>query len=340
MKSIDIEKLKKEQKTLKEVTEYRRSLAVLLFVSKGDMSLSGFTLDHAKRLKRQYMRDGVSAFTDKRRSNRDRVLSKKERELIIKEIKNNTPDSLIPGCVDTLWTTYLLGEYIHTITKKRYKSKTSAYLLFKEAKLSWHKPGKVYDKADPVRQEEWKKDTKLLLQKHWDNPNTIILCEDEMVLTIQSTLQKVWLPQGKYPPVIETTGTRKNKSFYGFLSLKTGREHTFITDYQNMYITRSNLTQMRIFYPEKHLLILWDNAGWHRGSQVMEWIQKDENTEIIWFPSYSPDLNPQEHIWKAGRKAITHNKHITNIQQTAEEFKTYLEANTFPYELLGYRAAG
>ena len=98
------------------------------------------------------------------------------------------------------------------------------------------------------------------------------------------------------------------------------------------------MTQIRILYPEKHLLILWDNAGWHRGSQVIEWIQKDGNTEIIYFPSYSPDLNPQEHIWKAGRKAITHNKHITNIKQTSEEFKTFLEANMFPYELLGYKA--
>lgn len=338
MISIDVEKLKKEQKSLVDAAAFRRSLAVLLFVTKGDISLSGFTLDHAKRLKGQYIRQGMDAFKDKRKSNRDRILTRKEHVLVVRQIQNTPPKDLIQGCSTEYWTTYLLGEYIHKLTGKRYKSKTSSYLLFKEAKLSWHKPGKVYDKADPIRQEQWKKETEITLKKHWENLDTIILCEDEMVLTIQSTLQKVWLPQGTYPPVIETTGTRKNKSFYGFLSLKTGKEHTFITEYQNMYITREILTHMRTLYPKKHLLILWDNAGWHRGSQVMEWIQKDGNTEIIWFPSYSPDLNPQEHIWKAGRKAVTHNKHITNIQQTSEEFRAYLESHIFPYELLGFKS--
>lgn len=338
MIQINITKLKEDQRKLEDATAYRRSLAVLLFCTKGDMSLSGFTLDHAKRLKGQYLKMGIDAFLDKRHSNRDRVLTRKERGRVITDVSSKKPRELIAGCHDDYWTTHWLGEYIHVLTGKKYKSKTSSYLIFKEAKLTWHKPGKVYNKADPLTQELWKKETQPILQAHWNNPNTIIFCVDEMVLSIQSTIQKVWLPKGTYPPVIETTGTRKNKSFYGFLNLKTGQEHTFITDYQNMYITRDQLMKLREIYPTQHLLFIWDNAGWHRGSEVTKWIKEDGNAECIYFPSYSPDMNPQEHVWKAGRQAITHNKQITDIQETADQFKTHLESHNYPYELLGLRA--
>lgn len=337
MITLDIEQLKKDQKTLTDATAYRRSLAVLLFGTKGDLSLSGFTRDHAKRLKGQYLHLGVDAFLDKRHNGRDRILTTQEREKVISEVKSKSPKDLIVGCNDEYWTAYLLGDYIHTVTGKKYKSKTSSYLIFKEAKLSWHKPGKVYDKADPVQQEQWKQDTKKLLQSYWNNPNTLVICADEMVLSIKSTTQKVWLPQGEYPPVVETTGTRKNVSFYGFLNIKTGRQHTFITEYQNMYITRDQLIKLRELYPRKHLVILWDNAGWHKGSQVQEWITQDANTEVIYFPPYSPDLNPQEHVWKAGRRAVTHNTQVTDIQETARAFKTHLECHGFSYELLGFK---
>lgn len=316
----------------------RRALAVSLLESHMDVTLTGYSLKHAERLRRDYISQGEIVFKDKRRSNRDRVLTKKERDKVVFNMKSKKPKDLIADCEEEHWTTYWLGEYIRSLTGKKYKSKTSSYLLFKEAKLTWHKPGKVYDKADPVQQELWKKETQPVLQSHWDNPNTVIFCEDEMVLTISSTLQKVWLPQGQRPLVIETTGTRKNLSFYGFLNLKTGKEHTFITEHQNMYITKDQLIKLRKLYPTQHLVFVWDNAGWHRGSQVTEWIQDDGNTETIYFPPYSPNLNPQEHVWKAGRKAVTHNQHITNIQETADKFKQHLESHIFAYELLGFRA--
>ena len=322
----------------KEGDATRRALAVSLLNAHLDTTMAGYTKKHAQRLRRIFCVQGEDAFKDKRRSNRDRVLTRKERNKVIAGVSSKRPKDLITGSNDENWSTYWLGEYIHSLTGKRYKSKTSSYLIFKEAKLTWHKPGKVYDKADSAKQELWRKETAPVLQDNWSNPNTIIFCVDEMVLSIQTTLQKVWLPQGEYPPVIETTGTRKNKSFYGFLNLKTGQEHTFVTEYQNMYITKDQLTKVREMYPDKHFLFIWDNAGWHKGSQVTRWIEEDKNAECIYFPPYSPNMNPQEHVWKAGRQAITHNKQIIDIKETAEEFKTYLESHQFPYELLGFKA--
>lgn len=338
MNQKQIEQLKVEQKQLKDGAAARRALAVLLFVTGGDVDLSGFSRDHAKRLKRQYLAQGVDALRDKRASQRERVLTLAERKAVVAALTAKQPKDVIPGCSDERWSTYWLGRYIHDTFGKTYKSKTSHYLLFHEAKLTYHLPGKAYEKADPAARTAWIKQTKPLLKRYWQEENTVILCEDEMVLTDATTTQKIWLPRGEYPPVLEINTTKKRQSFYGFLNLKTGRQHAIITDWQNMHITKDVLTKMRDIYPTEKLIIFWDNAGWHRGSEVQEWIAVDGNTETVYFPPYTPDLNPQEHVWKAGRAAVTHNRHITNLKETAEQFRQYLESRTFCYELLGFRA--
>ena len=159
-----------------------------------------------------------------------------------------------------------------------------------------------------------------------------------MILTSATTMQKVWLPRGEYPPVIETNRSRVRKSVYGFLDLKTGQERAFVTDYQNMYITVEVLTRLRTRYPGKKLLLVWDNCGWHKGSKVMEWMRRDQRTDVIWFPAYALELNPQEHIWKAGRKAVTHNQHITDLSGMVTKFVDHITSRRFRYELCGLRA--
>lgn len=339
MDEKQIHKLKAEQKQLKDAPAARRALAVLLFTSGGDVSLSGYTNDHAKRLRRQYLKEGLEAFRDKRTSNRDRILTKAERGSVVEILTKKLPREVVAGCSEERWSTYWLGEYVHATFGKRYKSKTSHYLLFREAKLTWHQPGRSYEKADEAKRRIWEQETRPLLADYWDNPDIVILCEDEMVLTSKTTTQKVWLPQGQYPPVLETNGTRTRKNFYGFLNLKTGDEHAFVTDYQNMYITAEILDKVRALYPKQTLILFWDNCGWHRGSKVTEWIKKDGNTKTVYFPAYTPELNPQEHVWKAGRRAVTHNQYIPSIAEIAGRFAEHITSRTFPYALLGFRAA-
>ncbi len=315
----------------------RRAIAVRLLEAGLDVTLAGYTKKHAERLRRDFLKKGVTTFDDKRKHNRERVLTPSEKQQVIATLTTKHPKEVIEGCTGEYWTTRLLGSYIFACTGKQYQSKTSERLLFKEAHLTWHCPGRSYEKADPVAQRSWIKATQPVLATHWQHEGTVILCEDEMVLTSVTTIQKVWLPKGTYPPVIETNGTRKRKSFYGFLNLKTGQEHTFMTDWQNMYMTVEILTRVRRLYPTQKLVLIWDNCGWHRGSKVMEWIEADTNTEVIYFPPYTPDFNPQEHIWKEGRKAITHNRYIQKIEETAAHFKEYIESRRFSYELLGFK---
>lgn len=340
MNQKQIAELEEVRRATKKVATANRTLAILLLVKDAAMSLSLYSVDHARRLKYAYLKDGVAALEDKRVNNRERVLTHTERNEIVAILQTKQPKDVIEGCNEEYWSTYRLGEYIHDHTGKRYRSKTSEYLLFKEAKLTFHLPGKSYEKADPIRTADWKKKQMhghSKLMRAWRDESTVIFCEDEMVLTSATTTQKIWLPRGDYPPIVETNGTKKRQSFYGFYNLKDGSQTAFVTDRQNMYVTVEVLNKLRKLYPANKLLILWDNCGWHRGSKVTDWIKQDGNTDTLHFPPYTPDLNPQEHVWKAGRKAVSHNQYISNVKETAEQFRQHIASRTFDYELCGLR---
>jgi len=61
----------------------------------------------------------------------------------------------------------------------------------------------------------------------------------------------------------------------------------------------------------------------------------DPNMEVIHFPKYAPEENPQEHVWKRGRSETTHNRFIDDIDTATDDLVTFLNTTTFPYTLLG-----
>lgn len=103
--------------------------------------------------------------------------------------------------------------YIERKYKIRYKSKTSYYLLFQKSKFTYHKPQRQYHKRDEKEVKQWEKSTKLCLKQAWTDKNTIILSADEMVLSTETKIQKIWLPQGEYPK-IENSNKKENRSMY------------------------------------------------------------------------------------------------------------------------------
>ena len=218
-------------------------------------------------------------------------------------------------------------------------------MSFKRVRFTYHKPGRVFEKRDKQEVKIWKKEAKKEVGKVWDDPSWIILTEDEMILSTATTFQKIRLPEGEYPKV-EVSNTRKNKSIYGFLNVKTGKEHAFIAEKQNMYVTARMLSKIRKIYPKsknkgnklqgKNILLLWDGPGWHRGSKVTEYVKKDGKIKVLYFPRYSPEENPQEHVWKEGRDKVTNNKFIGNLDLAAKNFVKYLNSHFFTYKLLNF----
>lgn len=155
---------------------------------------TGYNREHAFWLRKRYAQQGVSGIEDKRKKNPKELLTKREREEILQTIKTKTPNECDTYYGSDYWTTPLVGEYIRRTYHVAYKSKTSIYLIFRQAKFTYHKPSRVYERRNEQEVQEWRNEAKKQAQDVWEDKDTIILTEDEMHLSTQTTVQKIWLP--------------------------------------------------------------------------------------------------------------------------------------------------
>lgn len=325
---VDITKKSGEVRRAQSVLMCARSIPIDTI-----MLATGLSKSRIFGLYSAYLKDGIDALRDKRQGKPKELLTKKQRDEIIATVGKKTPKQL--GFGNEFWTTGILGAWIEQKYDVKYKSKTSLYLVFRKASFSYHKPERRYHERNEGEIQAWRKVTKPLIQKHFIQKDTVILTADEMILTTKTTTQKVWLPQGETVRVEVANSSIERRQVYGFLNVKTGKEHAFKTLKQNMHTTSEVLTQVRTLYPKQKIVLLWDNAGWHRGSVVQEYIKMDGNIETIHFPKYAPEENPQEHVWKRGRSETTHNRFIDDIDVATDDLVTFLNTTTFPYTLLG-----
>jgi transposase len=58
-----------------------------------------------------------------------------------------------------------------------------------------------------------------------------------------------------------------------------------------------------------------DGAGWHKSKSFV----LPENLWLHFLPPYSPELNPQEHIWDELREKYFHNKAFDSMDALEEQ---------------------
>lgn len=157
---------------------------------------------------------------------------------------------------------------------------------------------------------------------------------------LQATTAAVWSPVGQTPCVRVDPG-RAQTHFYGTLNLVTGQEVVLRSDVMNAQVSAHYLEQILTTYPQHPIVLWWDRAPWHRGPAIRQVLAANPRLEIIYFPVGSPELNPQEHVWKATRGAVSHNHLQPRLPKLAEQFEQHLTTTTFTSSFLdryGYTA--
>jgi len=161
----------------------------------------------------------------------------------------------------------------------------------------------------------------------------VILAQDEASLYLQASLCRVWAPVGQ-TPIVRAAANRDSTHFYGALNLVTGDEVTLRCDLMNAEVTALFLNRVLLSYPDVPILLLWDRAPWHNGAAIRSVLAAAPRLELLCFPAGCPELNPQEHVWKATREAVSHNHQKGNLSDLAEAFLTHLDTTHFPCSLL------
>ena len=99
--------------------------------------------------------------------------------------------------------------------------------------------------------------------------------------------------------------------------------------------TKAFLEKMKKEFPNKHLVIIWDNAPFHR----LKALHNMDGITTVPLPSYSPQLNPAERFFGELRKT-TANRIFENIDEQEEKIEIklvdYLDNPEKVKQLCGY----
>jgi transposase len=169
----------------------------------------------------------------------------------------------------------------------------------------------------------------------------VFFAQDEAGLYLQATTSFVWSVIGE-TPIVRADPGRQQTHFYGALNLLTGQEIILRSDVMSGEVSAQFLLTLLESIPEDlPVVVFWDRAPWHRGPEISKVLRDNPRLEIIFFPTASPDLNPQEHVWKAARKAVSHNHDFASLPALAGMFESFLCDTLFPSSFLdrfGYTA--
>jgi transposase len=98
---------------------------------------------------------------------------------------------------------------------------------------------------------------------------------------------------------------------------------------QNSRFTIKFLKKLSKIYRNLKIFLIWDSAGWHRSKKIKEFLKTTNQFDLFNFPPYTPELNPQEQVWKALRQNVTHNRLEKDFSVLIKDCLRFLNRTTF-----------
>jgi len=154
---------------------------------------------------------------------------------------------------------------------------------------------------------------------------------DQMSLYLQATTKRVWFPVGQRP-ILRVSPQRDCQHWYGALCLDSGQEVALSVPGLDSQATLHFLSHLLSVFPTQPILLFLDRAPWHRGEAIRRFLADHPRLELLYFPPACPQLNPQEHVWKAARQTISHNHSFPTLGELRAAFANFLDSALFHFD--------
>jgi hypothetical protein len=133
-----------------------------------------------------------------------------------------------------------------------------------------------------------------------------LICVDEATVRRHPTLTAPWCV-GDEVPDGPTGDEHARVPVYGAVAPLTGRTHYHVGPVLGRGEFAQFLRHLLRYYPRKRLLVIHDRGAQHKGAPVEAVVREADGRLLLKpQPAYSPELNPQERIWKWLRRVVTH----------------------------------
>ena len=213
--------------------------------------------------------------------------------------------------------------------------------------FSYKKTKQVPGKADPEKQKAFLETYENIKQNMGTN--------DELYFTDGSHPQHnsmpacAWIPKGEEKEIKTNTG-RQRINLNGALNAK---DHSVVVDAAETINADAMIDLFKALeekHPNAHTIhVILDNAKYNHAIKVQEY-EKTSRVKIHYLPTYAPNLNLIERLWKFFHKKVLYNKYyekypqfktasldfFKNIDQYKDELDTLLAEN---FHIIGERVS-
>lgn len=204
---------------------------------------------------------------------------------------------------DMIWTTFGVTYSIHYISE-----------LLRNLGFSYQKARFVAARQDEETRRVWR-------TQHWPHmvqearrTGAMLLFGDEASFAQWGSLGYTWALRGTQPEV-KTSGTRKSYKVFGLIDYISGQvffdggTERFTSKSYEAFLTRV-LTETT-----QPIILIQDGARYHTSKAMQTFFATHAHRLTVYqLPSYSPDYNPIEHLWRNIKRDKTHNTYFPTFE--------------------------
>lgn len=137
--------------------------------------------------------------------------------------------------------------------------------------------------------------------------------------------------------LIPAPGTPKRLHTFGAYNWRTSRVRYTLNSRKNSDSFIEFLETLTADYPDEILILVMDNASYHRSKAVQAALSLfEDRVHVFWLPKYSPFLNVIERFWLHFKQLTVANRlhhSLDDLAQTAHDVMTHQNTDTHPNQL-------
>lgn len=174
----------------------------------------------------------------------------------------------------------------------------------------YKKPKLVPGNPDPVAQELFAEQYDEFMQNKANNTEVLFL---DAVHPQHNTMAAYgWIKRGEKRE-IQTSSGRERLNLHGAMNAETLE----VTIIESETVDDDSTIQLlgaieNRYKSAESILVILDNAKYHYSWKVKEFLESSK-IQLVFLPSYSPNLNLIERLWKFFRKKVLYNKYYEKL---------------------------
>lgn len=237
---------------------------------------------------------GKSALKSTKALGPDPKLNKEDRKQIISWLKKSAMEF---GFETPLWDC----KRIQRMIKKELNKEIAISNLWENLRrwnLTPQKPEKVALEKNQRKVTEWINNEWPEIEEHRRRWQAMLYFQDESSVSLVPVLGKTWAKKGETPK-IRVTGNRGSICLSSAIS-PAGR---MVFRIERGTVTSKTfvdfLKQIMKNHKWRKIIVITDNYPAHDSNYVKNFIEQNKRRIAVYYlPTYSPDLNPDEDVWK------------------------------------------